>query len=239
MFAGSRLRFLALVHNPFMPKTALVLERLCAAATQLGLRALVVDAADSAPPPREMALLDLPSCIETLSPDLSYLAARGLPLRHVDAQGRCGGFLDAIERSAPQVDAVFVHAGTAELARLFAGRPTRPILQAGDSPRALTEAYVALKRLSQRPGWLAHDLLLVADPLGPRTQRLAQSLASCAERFLGAAIHDCVVIDPAAESGDLADPALVGLLRAQLRQDSPPEPEVTATTPRALAATTH
>jgi flagellar biosynthesis protein FlhG len=83
----------------------------------------------------------------------------------------------------------------------------------------MTEAYASLKRLSQRPGWLAHDLLIVADPQGPRTERLGESLAECAERFLGAAIHDCVVIDPRDEASATADPRLVHLLRAQMAQD--------------------
>ena len=91
---------------------------------------------------------------------------------------------------------MLVHAGTIDLARLFAHQRMRPLLVGADTPRAMTEAYATLKRLAQRPGWLAHDLLIVADPNGPRTERLGESLAECAERFLGAAIHDCVVIDP-------------------------------------------
>lgn len=220
IFAASRTRYLALVQNEFLPSASLVLERLCAAAAQLGLRTLVVDAADSAPPPREMALLDLRSCIEALSPDLWYLAARGLPIRHVDSQGRCGGFLHAIERAAPQANLVLVHAGVTDLARLLGTRRMRPLLQAADSPRCLTEAYAGLKRLAHRPGWMAHDLLVLADPRGPRTERLGECLAECAERFLGAAIHDCVVIDPTADCGTAADPRLMDLLRAQLAHDS-------------------
>mgnify|MGYP002082724809 CR=1 FL=1 len=73
--------------------------------------------------------------------------------------------------------------------------------------------------VAQRPGWLSHDLLLLADPSGPRTARLGESLAECAERFLGAAIQDCVVIDPAAPARGRADPALLRLLRAQLAHD--------------------
>jgi len=219
LFGARRMRFLALVQNPFVAHAELVIERLCAAAGAIGLHTLVVDAAEGAPPPREMALLDLSSCVEPLANQVSYLAARGLPIRHVDSQGRCGGFLDAIERAVPQVDMVLVHADTSDLARLFAARPLRPMLQASDSPRSLTEAYAGLKRLARRPGWLSHDLLLLADPHGPRTDRLGESLAECAERFLGAAIHDCVVLDPAAAAQDAAEPQLLRLLRAQLAQD--------------------
>lgn len=145
--------------------------------------------------------------------------ARGLPIRHVDTQGRCGGFLEALERAAPQADLVLLHAGTADLARVFAERRVRPLLIGADSPRAMTEAYASLKRLALRPGWRAHDLLIVADPAGPRTERLGESLAECAERFLGAAIHDCVVIDPSDALEAAPDARLIHLLRAQLAQD--------------------
>jgi hypothetical protein len=218
MFGASRKRFLALAHNEQVEHGSLVIDRLCDAASALGLHTLVADAADHAPPPHEMALIDLPSCVERLSDDVSYLAARGLPIRHVDSQGRCASFLEALEQAAPQADLVLVHAGTIDLARLFAHQRMRPLLVGADTPRAMTEAYATLKRLAQRPGWLAHDLLIVADPNGPRTERLGESLAECAERFLGAAIHDCVVIDPLHDSHG-ADARLVHLLRAQMAQD--------------------
>jgi len=219
LFGSARKRFVALAQNPEVAQSTLVIDRLCDAAAALGLHTLVVDAADSAPAPHEMALIDLPSCIETLSDDVSYLAARGLPIRHVDSQGRCGGFLRTLEHAAPQADLVLVHAGTVDLARLFAEQCMRPLLLGADTPRAMTEAYATLKRLAQRPGWLAHDLLIVADPRGPRTERLGESLAECAERFLGAAIHDCVVIDPDAGAGVAPDAQLIHLLRAQIAQD--------------------
>jgi flagellar biosynthesis protein FlhG len=219
MFGSARKRFIVLAHNEHVPQAAMVVDRLCQAASALGLHTLVVDAADSAPAPHEMALIDLPACVEPLSADVSYLAARGLTIRHVDTSGRCTAFLEALERAAPQADLVLVHAGTTDLARLFGDQRLRPLLLGADSPRAMTEAYASLKRLSQRPGWLAHDLLIVADPLGPRTGRLGESLAECAERFLGAAIHDCVVIDPREEASATADPRLVHLLRAQMAQD--------------------
>ena len=219
MFGSARKFFIALAHNEQVAQATLVIDRLCDAAAALGLHTLVVDAADSAPAPHEMALIDLPSCIEAVSDDVSYLAARGLPIRHVDTQGRCGAFLEALEHAAPQADLVLVHAGTVDLARLFASQRLRPLLLGADTPRAMTEAYATLKRLAQRPGWLAHDLLIVADPDGPRTERLGESLAECAERFLGAAIHDCVVIDPRADASAAPDARLIHLLRAQMAQD--------------------
>jgi len=219
LFGSSRKRFIALAHNAEVAQATLVIDRLCDAAAALGLHTLVVDAADSAPAPHEMALIDLPSCVEAVSDDVSYLAARGLPIRHVDTQGRCGAFLEAIALAAPQADLVLVHAGTMDLARLFASQRVRPLLLGADTPRAMTEAYATLKRLAQRPGWLAHDLLIVAEPGGPRTERLGESLAECAERFLGAAIHDCVVIDPHIDAAAAPDARLLQLLRAQMAQD--------------------
>jgi hypothetical protein len=219
LFGSARKRFIALAHNEQVTQATLVIDRLCDAAAALGLHTLVVDAADSAPAPHEMALIDLPSCVEAVSDNVSYLAARGLPIRHVDTQGRCTAFLEALEHAAPQADLVLVHAGTVDLARLFASQRMRPLLLGADTPRAMTEAYASLKRLAQRPGWLAHDLLIVADPNGPRTERLGESLAECAERFLGAAIHDCVVIDPRADAAATPDARLIHLLRAQMGQD--------------------
>jgi len=219
LFGSARKCFIALAYNEHVPQASLVIDRLCDAASALSLHTLVVDAADSAPAPHEMALIDLPSCVEPVSDDVSYLAARGLPIRHVDTQGRCTAFLAALEHAAPQADLVLVHADTVDLARLFAGQRLRPLLLGADTPRAMTEAYASLKRLAQRPGWLAHDLLIVADPRGPRTERLGESLAECAERFLGAAIHDCVVIDPRPDASATADTRLIHLLRAQMAQD--------------------
>ena len=219
MFGSARKSFIALAHNEQVREASLVIDRLCDAAAALGLHTLVVDAADSAPAPHEMALIDLPTCVESVSDDVSYLAARGLPIRHVDTQGRCTGFLAALEHAAPHADLVLVHAGTVDLARLFANHRLRPLLLGADTPRAMTEAYASLKRLAQRPGWLAHDLLIVADPQGPRTERLGESLAECAERFLGAAIHDYVVIDPRPDAPATADARLIHLLRAQMAQD--------------------
>jgi flagellar biosynthesis protein FlhG len=226
LFGGRQRRHIVLVQNPFVEPAEFVIDRLCAALGALGQHTLVVDAADGAPAPREMALLDLASCIESMAPGVSYLAARGLPMRHVDSHGRCAAFLDALARAAPQADVVLVHAGTSDLARLFASLPLRPLLQAADSPRSLTEAYAALKRLAQRPGWLSHDVLLLADPRGPRTARIGDSLAGCAERFLDAAVHDVAVVDPA---GPALQGALMQLLRAQLAQDRLAQPDVPRT----------
>ena len=58
---------------------AVLLERLCAALAAQGARTLVVDASENAPAPDELAVMGLAECIEPLSAEMSYLAARGLP----------------------------------------------------------------------------------------------------------------------------------------------------------------
>ena len=216
-------RFIAVAANAEVAFAGLALERLAAACAGLvgkGRRVLVVDAAASAASPHEMAALDLAACIESLDaemPQLCYLAARGLPLRHVDARGSCAGFLDALAAAAPDAAVVIVHAEATELGRLFQRRDIRPLLMAADHPSSVTSAYANLKHLSQRHGWMAFDLLLVAAASSPRTPRIAEQLTATAERFAGAVLHDWAAIDPAAASPQHELPtALRRLARAQL-----------------------
>jgi hypothetical protein len=96
-----------------------MLERLCSGFAEQGCHTLVIDAGENAPEPHEMAQVDLAESIETLSHEVSYLAAHGLPLRYVDAQGSTAGFLDAVARAAPGADVVLVHASATDLCRLF------------------------------------------------------------------------------------------------------------------------
>ena len=147
---------------------------------------------------RRLAALDLRACIEPLSAQVSYLAARGLPLRHVDTRGSSAHFLDRLQAAAPQARMLLVHAGASDLARLFGRRALRPLLLAADQPDSLTHAYAAMKLLVQRCALMSYDLLLAAPPQR-RTPVIAQRLASCADSFLGAALHDWVAIDPACD----------------------------------------
>jgi hypothetical protein len=108
MFATRALRFIPVVANGSAGYGGLVLERLCTAYATLGLHTLVVDAGDQARPPCELAEFDLAEGIEPLSRQVSYMAARGLPLRHVDARGNCDSLLDALAEASPQSDVVLV-----------------------------------------------------------------------------------------------------------------------------------
>jgi len=224
LFAHARICFVPVVSNPNVAFGGVMLERLCTALGEHGKHTLVVDASERASAHAEMALLDLSACIEPLSPQVSYLAARGLPLRFVDAQGSTHSLLQAVSDAAPQADVVLVHASAAELCRLFArsGRAeqVRPLLLADDRPASVTHAYAAMKLLTQRAGFVVHDLLLGAAPQSPRAERIAMQLATCADDFLGAVVRDWVQLDPATAPTEPPTPALRRLVSELLKTDS-------------------
>jgi len=219
MFGASRPRFVAVASNPHVPFCGVLLERLTSAFAALGHRSIVVDASEQAPAPNEMAMLDLAACVEPLSQDVCYLAARGLPIRHVDARGSSASFLQAVADAAPQADAMVVHAPASDLSRLFAGRALRPVLLSADHPRSVTHAYGAMKLLALRNGLMSYDLLLCADPASPRRDRIAEQLSSCADRFLGAVLHDAALVDPASDVNDIPSAELMRVAQALLAQE--------------------
>jgi hypothetical protein len=196
LFGSHGPRFVAVVANAEMAFSGLVLERLAGACRSAGRHTLLVDAAAGAPEPHELVALDLAAGIEAMAPGLDYLAARGLPLRHVNSRGSCAGFLQAVVDAAPAADVVIVHAEASELGRLFTGRAVRPLLLAADHPASVTQAYAGLKLLAQRHSLMAFGLLLAALPHEPRVPRIAEQLALTADRFVGAALHDWACIDP-------------------------------------------
>ena len=233
LFAHTQVVHVPVVSNPNVAFSGVMLERLCAGFSEQGRRTLVIDAAERAGEPSEMALLDLAECIEPLSAQVWYLAARGLPLRFVDASGSTAPFLDKVMQAAPQCDVLVVHAPATDLCRLFARRRTghnavhtdgqlevRPLLLADDRPASVTHAYAAMKLLTQRAGLVVHDLLLGAAPHSPRAERIAMQLATCADDFLGAVLHDWVQLDPASHATEPPTPALRRLVRELLRAAS-------------------
>jgi flagellar biosynthesis protein FlhG len=216
LFAHSRARYMPVVSNPHVPFASVMLERLCTACGELGQHVLVVDAAETSPAPRELTLLDVAEGIEPLTPQVSYLAARGLPLHYVDTNGSTAAFLQAIVDAAPQAGVVLVHAGASELARLFIRRSVRPLLLADDRPDSVTHAYASLKLLAQRTGLMTHDLLLAAAPHSPRAPLIAKHMARCADDFLGAVLRGCVIVDPATHATDPAGAELRDLVHSLL-----------------------
>ena len=222
LFAGTQPQHIALVANPHVAFSGVVLERLTTVLGAMGLNTLVVDAADTSPPPQELAALDLQAGIEPLSAQVSYLAARGLPLRHVDTRGSSAHLLDRLQAAAPQARVLLVHAGAPDLARLYAQRPLRPLLLAADQPESLTHAYAAMKLLTQRNALMSFDLLLAAPPRARLAARIAERLAECADRFLGATLRDWAAVDPASDVREAPCAALLRLARAHAA-----EPEIT------------
>jgi hypothetical protein len=246
LFAGNGLRFVPLVHNPSVAGTGVVMERLCAAFTAQGLRTLVVDAADTASPPHQLASVDLAACVEPLSPWVSYLAARGLPMDYLDGRATLTAFLEALCIAAPQADVVLLHAGALDLRRMFIGRTPRPVLLASARPDSLTHAYTSMKLLSQRLGALAYGLVVAGDVTPGRARRMADRLEACGDHFLGAALRDLAVVDPqapasAALSDDLrtlaaglVSPPAATAANPLAEWPAPPGPR--APTPRPAAA---
>jgi flagellar biosynthesis protein FlhG len=222
MFAGTRQRFIPLAGNPHVAFTGVVIDHVTAALAARGHRVLVIDAADGSPAAADIARLDLGAGIENLSPQIGYLAARGLPLAYVDTRGSAAGFIDAIVNAAPKADVVLLHANAADLARMFMRRAARPILMGADHPESIKHAYAACKLLAQRCQLMTFDLLLAADATSRRIPSIAASVASCADGFLGAVLHDWAVIDPGAEINAATDIALNRLLAAQMSLSEEP-----------------
>jgi hypothetical protein len=208
LFAHARVTFVPVASNPHVAFGGVMLERLCAAFAEHGKHTLVVDAGERATMHAEMATMEMSECIETLSSQVSYLAARGLPLKFVDTHGSTASFLQAVSDAAPHADVVVIHATANDLCRLFARSEARPLLLADDRPASVTHAYAAMKLLTQRAGLVVHDLLLSAAPTSPRAERIAMQIATCADDFLGAVLRDWVQIDPATDANDVPTPAL-------------------------------
>ena len=212
LFARAQVRFLPVVSNPHMAFGGVMLERICTAMANLGRHTLVVDAGERAPQPQELSVINLAECVEPLSSEVSYLAARGLPLRFVDTHGSTVDFLQAVADAAPHADVVLIHAPAGDLCRMF-GQPdperfARPLVLADEHPGSVTQAYASMKLLSQRAGIQVYDLLLSANAASQRADRISQQLSRCADDFLGAALRECLRIDPATHAVDAPTPAL-------------------------------
>jgi hypothetical protein len=223
LFAGRRQVLLPLVANPHVAFSGVVLDRLAcvlADAASYARKVLVVDASATSPKPPELAALDLGACIEPIAPQVGYLPARGLPMAHVDTRGTAWGFIDALTRAAPQADLLLLHADATDLARIFRHRAARPLLLGADHPESIKHAYAGAKLLAQRCSLLSFDLLLAAPPHSPRAAAIAQSLAGCADNFLGACLCHWAQVDPAADPAEPADAALHALLASQLALDA-------------------
>ncbi|MBC7716867.1 MAG: flagellar biosynthesis protein [Pseudorhodobacter sp.] len=216
-FSSIATRFIPVVSNPHVAFSGVMLERLCTAFGEQGRHTLVIDAAETSPNPSEMMDIDLADCIELISPQVSYLAARGAPLRYVDARGSTASFLQAAADAAPQSSVVLVHATAADLCRLFMRTEARPLLLADDRPSSVTHAYAAMKLLTQRAGLVVYDLMLCAEAHSPRSERIAMQLATCGDDFLGAVLRNWLHVDPATDATDAPTEGLMHWARESLQ----------------------
>lgn len=218
IFRGPALSHVALVANPYLDNGAVgvVLERITAALGLLGRRTLVIDASDTSPRAPEGVALDLGMCIETLSPDIWYLPARGLPKRFVDTRGSSARLIEQAVAACHGVDVVLVHATASDLARLYARGAVRPLYLAADQPESVKHAYAAMKLLAQRCQWLSADLMLVGEDAPGRLPHIAQSLTSCAEAYVGATVTGWASVDPRVSPAEPPDPLLCRLVAGQL-----------------------
>jgi hypothetical protein len=222
LFAHARVCFVPVVSNPHVAFGGVLLERLCAAFAEHGKHTLVVDAGERSPAHAEMATMEMSECIETLTSQVSYLAARGLPIKFVDTHGSTASFLQASSDAAPFADVVLIHASASDLCRMFAKSESRPLLLADDRPASVTHAYASMKLLTQRAGLVVHDLLLSAAPSSPRAERIAMQIATCADDFLGAVLRDWVLIDPAVDAHEPPPSALRRWARDTLQPQAQP-----------------
>ncbi len=237
MFAATRAVIVPVVANPHVEHHGAVLARLASVFAEQGLNTLVVDAADTAPEPGELAFIDLGACVEPLSPQLAYLAARGLPMQHVDTHGSCASFIPRMMNVVYDVDVVVMHAEARVLARMLGHQQLRPVLLASGAGDSMTHAYAALKLLVQRLGLMSFDLVMPAvKGRGPTPAQIARRVADCADRFLGAALHDTATIDPGLPFGESSGPELMRLAAAQLHACDPPMPAAAWTSARSAPA---
>lgn len=224
LFAPTRRRLLPVAANPFLPSVHAMLELLASALAAQDRQVLVVDAASTAPAPHETAMFDLAAGVEQLDAQVSYLAARGVPLAHVDTHGSATAFVDAAFDAAPSCDVLLLHADPTDLARMLGQRAARPLLLGSDGPESIKQAYACSKLLAQRCGLMTFDLLMAASPRSRRVGAIVERLASCADTFLGAVLHDFAVVDPLADPRAVHDPDLARLLTAQLTLDATGRP---------------
>ena len=123
-------------------------------------------------------------------------------IKHANPCGVAVGesLLDALADASPQSDVVLIHAPANELVRIFSQRARasnlRPLLFCNDLAEGLTDAYTAIKTITQRGHWMAYDLIVCASARSQQADEVGRRLAQCADNFLGAAQRRCLRLDP-------------------------------------------
>ena len=233
MFAGRVRRFIPLVANPHVPFGSVALERVTTVFAAARVPVLLVDASDQSPALSDAAWIDLGTCVERLDEHTYYLAARGLPRRHVNTRGSAEALLQVLCNAAPQAAVIVLYGEPADLARIFQRAEVRPLLLCGDHPESAKHAYAAAKILAQRCGLMTFDLLMCAAEGSRAARAVATSMSECLENFLGAVLHGSAVVDPAADVADAPAPDLTELLSQQLQITLSPSLPVGASVPAA------
>jgi hypothetical protein len=73
-----------------------------------------------------------------------------------------------------------------------------------------------MKLMTLRAGFMVYELMLSAPPASPRSERIVERLASCADDFLGAVLRDFATVDPASAATDAPPPEVRRLARELL-----------------------
>ena len=160
-------------------------------------------------------------------------------MQHVDTHGSCASFIPRMMNVVYDVDVVVMHTEARILARMLGEQQLRPVLLASGAGESITHAYAAQKLLVQRLGLMSFDLVMPATRgRGPTSAQIARRVGDCADRFLGAALHDSATIDPDMAFGGASGPDLMRLAAAQLSIPAPTTtaPARTWTPPRPAAA---
>lgn len=236
LFAASR-RIVALASGPTLNASGVAVERLASALASQGRHVFVVDAGDTSPPVPESAVWGLGSAIERLAANLAYLPARGLLRRCIDVHGSSACLLDEFARAQPHADVLLVHAGAMDLVRLLKGHALRPVVACSDDLDGVKEAYATVKLLAQRAAWVTFDLLVMGERGDVPARRIADALASCAERHAGSTLRAWTALNPRVDPRCEPEAALRALVSGHVDDGSFPgaafaPPTVHATAPR-------
>ena len=216
LFASRQALWMPVVSNPFVKGSGAVMEHVVAACENLGVRVLVVDAAEDSPPASPLTALDLHEGMDLLSERIAYLPARGLIRRHVGEDGTAQGLLDALRQAAPGAEVTLLHAPASELARLCVGHLLRPVILTSDDVEAIKHAYASAKYLQQRLHWSTFDLGVVSQAAPSRLASLVDHFSACADRFFDAVLSHWFVVNPAAPSETPVDERLQDMMSERL-----------------------
>ncbi len=224
--ADERLCVVPLVANAHVPDIEALIDSLGTHLARLGRQVLVVDAALSAPLAPELARLglDWQAGVEKLGRGVDYFAARGLPMAYRDHHGSAARFIRSAQAAAPQANTILLHAEPAEMAHLLRdalqpGTSVRPILLGTDDGHSLQTTYSACKLLHQEAGLSQFDVLWAGGLTPVRAAHMADSLARCAQTYLGVTVQRWAMLQSSIDLAALLQSHLESHLQSHLQAD--------------------